>query len=148
MTRYAILHIDTSHNQKYDILGNKYSVSSEVVLYDENGNKFFPSSNNNGETFYLDENGNEYNVNDIYLTKGGYLIHPDKNKVEYSSGVYDAVRVENEYYYIIIKPYWNEKGDLIVDYSAISPEYNIIITKDEQLNYQKEKNVRLYEMIK
>lgn len=149
VTRNAILHIDSNYNQKYDILGNKYSVSSEVVLYDENGNKYYPKSNNNSwEMFYTDENGNVYNANDIFLTKGGYIIHPDKDKVEYSSGVYDAVRVENEYYYIIIRPYWNEKGDLIVDYSGISPEYNVIITKDEQLDYQKEKNVKLYDMIK
>lgn len=138
--------INIQKNFVYDLYGNAYSSLTDIPLYDEYGNEYYSKdSADNINTFYINKNGKEYNANDIYLTKGGYIVHPDENKVEYGSGAYDMILVDDEYYYVIISPYWNENGDLIVDYSEISPEYNIIITKEEQLEYQQEKGVMLFD---
>lgn len=132
-------------NFVYDLYGNAYSSLSEIPLYDEYGNEYHSKVNSqNTATYYVNENGASYDANDVYLTKGGYIVVLEEDKIKDYVNLYETIYNDNEHYYAVIYPYWNKDGDLIVDSGdTLFGENNIIITKQEQLEYQKEKGIIL-----
>ncbi|MDE5974728.1 MAG: hypothetical protein K2G73_08685 [Eubacterium sp.] len=132
-------------NFVYDLYGNAYSSISDIPLYDEYGNEYFAKVNDdNTRTFYVNKNGDIRDANDVYITTGGYIVFLEENKIKSYVNLYEIIYDNGEHYYAVIYPYWNKNGDLVVDSDdTLFGENNIIITKKEQLAYQKEKGLNL-----
>lgn len=132
-------------NFVYDLYGNAYSSTSDIPLYDKYGNEYFAKVNDdNTRTFYINKNGDIRDANDVYITTGGYIVFLEENKIKNYVNLYEIIYDNGEHYYAVIYPYWNKNGDLIVDSGdTLFGENNIIITKEEQLAYQKEKGLNL-----
>ncbi len=132
-------------NFVYDLYGNAYSSTSDIPLYDKYGNEYYAKVNDdNTRTFYINKNGDIRDANDVYITTGGYIVFLEENKIKSYVNLYEIIYENDEHYYAVIYPCWNKNGDLIVDSGdTLFGENNIIITKEEQLAYQKEKGLNL-----
>lgn len=138
--------INIQKNFVYDLYGNAYSSLTDIPLYDEYGNEYYYQLNADNKSSYIDKNMKIYNSRDIYLTKGGYIVFLKDDRIISYNGLYETVYDDGEHYYAVIHPHWNKDGDLIVDSEeTLFGENNIIITKEEQLEYQKEKGIALLE---
>ncbi len=137
--------INIQKNFVYDLYGNAYSSLTDIPLYDEYGNEYHYQLNaDNKSSSYIDKNNEIHNSRDIYLTKGGYIVFLEEDRIISYNGLYETVYDDGEHYYAVIHPHWNKDGDLIVDSEeTLFGENNIIITKEEQLEYQKEKGMTL-----
>jgi len=139
--------INIQKNFVYDLYGNAYSSLTDIPLYDEDGNEYYYQLNtDNKSSSYIDKNNEIYNSRDIYLTKGGYIVFLEEDRIVSYNGLYETVYDDGEHYYAVIHPHWNKDGDLIVDSDeTLFGENNIIITKEEQLEYQQNKGITLLE---
>lgn len=133
-------------NFVYDLYGNAYSVLTDVPLYDEYGNEYYYQINDdNKSSSYIGKNNEIHSSRDTYLTKGGYIVFLEEDKIESYNGLYDTMYEDGEHYYAVIHPCWNKDGDLILNPDAVMyNEESIIISKEEQLDYQKEKGIKLF----
>ncbi len=133
-------------NFVYDLYGNAYLSPADIPLYDEYGNEYYVKVNDdNTRTFYINKNGDIRDANDVYLTTGGYIVFLDENKIKSYVNLYETIYDDGEHYYAVIYPYWNKDGDLIVDSDdTLFGENNIVISKQEQRDYQKEKGIKLF----
>lgn len=141
----AFSFINIQKNFVYDLYGNAYSSLTDIPLYDEYGNEYYYRINaDNKSSSYIDKNNEIHSSRDTYLTKGGYIVFLEEDRIIGYNGLYDTIYDDGEHYYAVIHPYWNKDGDLIVDSNeTLFGENNIIITKEEQLEYQQEKGVML-----
>ena len=132
-------------NTGYDIYGTKYHSLAAIPLYDEQGMKYQYCTNEDKSEFYwVDEYGVKYDAMDLYLTKGGYVVFLDEDRIVGNTGLYDTLYDDGEHYYAVIHPCWNKDGDLIVDPDIIQfSDGSIVITKEEQENYRNSHNIKL-----
>lgn len=137
-----ILFIDRDYNQKFDIFGNEYSSQSDILLYDGNGKSYIFVDGGSYETsYFIGIDSIEHPAESTYLTEGGYIVFLDSKKIVNYIGIYEIEYEDGEHYYAALRPYWNSEGTLIVDNDA-----KILITKEQQLEYQKTQNVPIYKM--
>lgn len=131
----------------FDIFGNEYDCEHDVVLYDENGTAY-RSSHDDFRGRYSGENGKMFYSMNAYLNKGGCLVcfNTDiEEDVEYTDNIYEIITADGEHLYWALGCYWDIDGNLIINPDG--GDKRIVITKEEQEQYQLENSIFLKNQI-
>ncbi len=131
----------------FDIFGNEYECEHKVILYDENGTAYHQNSDDLTSRYIGDNGKMFYNMN-AYLNKGGCLIcfNTDiEENVEFTDNIYEIITADGEHLYWALSCYWDIDGNLIINPDG--EEKKIVITKEEQEQYQLEHGIFLKNQI-
>jgi heme/copper-type cytochrome/quinol oxidase subunit 2 len=104
----------------YDINGNEYENATDVPLYDQDGNKYVIKKVNESINWYayFDELGNQYELEDSYISKDGCFYYDDEQKLEHKGKIVttDTIFYDeqgNEYVAIGQYAYFDNDGNII-----------------------------------
>jgi heme/copper-type cytochrome/quinol oxidase subunit 2 len=106
-------------NDYYDIDGNEYENAKDVPLYDKDGNKYVIKKVNKGINWYayFDELGNQYELEDSYISKDGCFYYDGEQKLEHKGKLVttDTIFYDeqgNEYVAIGQYAYFDKDGNI------------------------------------
>lgn len=113
------------YDEYYDMNGVKYDEGEQVILYDKEGNAYHIAESPNGWNYYpyFDEKGNEYSLDQCYISKDGYFYYDKNNELTDSEELYlyDKTFYDkegNEYKSIGIYTFFDKDGKIVIHHSA------------------------------
>lgn len=107
-------------NGYYDMHGNEYLSCDEVPLFDSNGTKYIMKKAPEGINWYayFDEDGNQYELENSYVTEEGYFYYDDDNRLFSNDNItsigsiyYDSLK--NKYSKVFEGVYFDKDGNSI-----------------------------------
>lgn len=113
------------YSEYYDMNGVKYDEGEQVILYDKEGNAYHIAESSNGWNHYpyFDEKGNEYLLDQCYISKDGYFYYDKNNELTDSKELYfyDKTFYDkdgNEYKPIGFYAFFDKDGKIVINHSA------------------------------
>lgn len=107
-------------NNYYDINGNEYEKATDVPLFDKEGNKYVIKKVSKGINWYayFDELGNQYELEDSYISKDGCFYYDNEHKLKYNGKIITTDTIfhdeqGNEYAAIGQYAYFTDDGKII-----------------------------------
>ncbi|MGN0458967.1 MAG: hypothetical protein ACI4IL_08365 [Eubacterium sp.] len=113
------------YDEYYDMNGVRYDEGEQVILYDKEGKAYHISESPNGWNYYayFDEKGNEYLLDQCYISKDGYFYYDKNNELTDSEELYlyDKTFYDNkdiEYKSIGNYAFFDKDGKIVINHSA------------------------------